>query len=263
MQTTTEGRWFQGFGAPDDARLRLVCFPHAGGAPTFFRTWQPRLQAGVELLAVCYPGHQERIAETPLDSMDVLADRVAQALAPYLDRPFALFGHSMGSAVAYATALLLDERFGVRPTRLFVSGRTAPHCTEPTEAYLADDDTLVEQVAKLGSSSAALLEQGPLRELLLPTLRADYKLIETYRPAEAKRVGCPIVAYSGDEDRGARPELMRAWSELTSARAEFHRFPGGHFYLEQRADELLRDINGHLIDDLRLHRSTRPAATAR
>ncbi|MDH6576346.1 alpha/beta fold hydrolase [Kitasatospora sp. MAP5-34] len=248
------GKWFHSYGAPADSELRLVCFPHAGGSPTFYRNWQRRLPAGHELLAVCYPGRQDRIGEPLVTDMARLADELTEALLPYLDRPFAFFGHSMGSAVAYETALRLGRRHGLRPTRLFVSGRGAPHTLEPTTTYLSDDETLLAEINQLGNSTSHLLADTALRALLLPPVRADFQLIETYQPAGRDRVGCPLVVYYGAQDRGCTPERIRGWSELSSARAEFKSFPGGHFYLEGCEGELLNHLSGYLADDLRLHR---------
>ncbi|WP_405974472.1 alpha/beta fold hydrolase [Streptomyces sp. NBC_00988] len=258
-------RWFHTYGAPGEAvsgaaagpELRLVCFPHAGGSPTSYRNWQRGLPAGVELLSVCYPGRQVRLAEPPITDMAELADRITEALEPCLDRPLALFGHSMGSAVAYETALRLSRRHGVRPVRLFVSGRGAPHTVPPSRLHLADDPTLYAEIERLGSASAHLVSHHALRELLLPALRADLRLIETYRPAAPERTSCPIVVYFGDQDRGCTPERLAAWSQLTTARAEFHAFPGGHFYLENHEPDLLCHLTGHLTTDLRLLRVTR------
>ncbi|MDH6113713.1 pyochelin biosynthetic protein PchC [Kitasatospora sp. MAP12-15] len=258
---STAGTWFHRYDAPADPGLRLVCFPHAGGSPSFYRSWQRRLPAGVELLAVCYPGRQDRIGEPAITAMSELADRLTRALLPRLDRPFAFFGHSMGSAVAYECALRLAREHGLRPTRLFASGRGAPHRVEPSAVPLAeaDTETLLGALARLGSSTVGLLSEEAVRELLLPPLRADFRLIESYRPSAPERIGCPVVVYSGEQDRGCTSELVRAWSELTMARAEFHTFAGGHFYLEQAEDALLRHLGSHLADDLRLRRVARPA----
>lgn len=258
---STAAAWFHRYDAPADPGLRLVCFPHAGGSPSYYRSWQRRLPTGVELLAVCYPGRQERIGEPAIIAMSELADRLTRALLPQLDRPFAFFGHSMGSAVAYECALRLAREHGLRPTRFFASGRGAPHRVEPSAVPLADADarTLVGAVGRLGSSSVRLLSEEALRDLLLPPLRADFRLIESYRPGGTERIGCPVVVYSGDQDHGCTPELVRAWAELTTARAQFRTFAGGHFYLEQAEDALLRHLGSHLADDLRLRRVAHPA----
>lgn len=260
--TQQGGPWFQRSGAAGPA-MKLVCFPHAGGTPGFYRDWHTVLPDGTEVLAACYPGRQQRWNEPPTDSLTDLARAAADALTPHLGTPLAFFGHSMGAALAHATALCLEERHGRPPVRLFVSGHPAPHRTEPGTLHLLDDDRLLAEVRGLGLSAAADLTDPALLALTLPTLRADLRATETYRP-DARRVRAPIVAYTGDQDADCPPAAMRNWAELTAGAFEFRSFPGGHFYLESPA-ALLRHVAGHLRDDLRLARvvaaAARPAAT--
>ncbi|WP_086661045.1 thioesterase II family protein [Lentzea kentuckyensis] len=255
--------WYQRHGRGEGTELRLVCFPHAGGTPALFRGWPGHLPAGFELLTACYPGRHSRFGEPFAETMTELADAAADALTPFLDLPLAFFGHSMGSAVAYEVALRLAERHGIAPLRLFVSGRSAPHRTRRTSTYLADDATLLAETTALGSSANAALANPDLRELVLPVLRADFRLIETYHPENPAKVRSPIVACVGDEDADCAPESVRAWAELTTSRFELRNFPGDHFYLEDHEAELVRYLTGHLREDVRLHQITRRAAVGR
>ncbi|WP_328871971.1 alpha/beta fold hydrolase [Streptomyces sp. NBC_00287] len=228
-------------------RLRLVCFPHAGGNAQLFRGWSARLPKDVELLAVRYPGRQERLAEPCVEDMAALADAVTAALLDRLDRPIALFGHSMGSSVAYETALRLQARHGVVPRRLMVSARSAPHRARPTGLHHRSDDDLVAGVRRLGDLGSEAYDVPELRELLLPALRADYRLIENYRPADPPApVHAPITAYLGSEDPGCNPDAVAAWAELTTADFHLRTYPGDHFYLAPREAELLADITEDL-----------------
>ncbi|MGV9451896.1 thioesterase II family protein [Streptomyces sp. NPDC003635] len=228
-------------------RLRLVCFPHAGGNAQLFRGWAARLPADVELLAVRYPGRQERLSEPCVEDMATLADAVTAALLPFLDRPLALFGHSMGSSVAYESALRLQTRHGVVPRRLVVSARSAPHRARPTGLHHRSDDDLVAGVRRLGDLGSEAYDVPELRELLLPALRADYRLIEAYRPADPPEVvHAPITACLGSDDPGCDPDAVAAWAELTTAGFRLRTYPGDHFYLAPREAELLADITQDL-----------------
>ncbi|KAA2257570.1 thioesterase [Solihabitans fulvus] len=255
-----DDRWFQRHGSATDPELRLVCFPHAGGASSFFRTWPHHLPDGMELLATCYPGRQGRFAEPHATSMDDLADSITDALSSFVDTPLALFGHSMGAYVAYEVALRLTAKYDVRPLKLFVSGSAAPQLNEPSGLDLADSDALVTSVRAMGSVSGQVIDNPELLEMVLPALRADFRLTEGYRPSPPSKVRSPIVAYVGDQDLDCDLDAVRAWSQVSAARFELRVFPGDHFYLEQREPELLRHLVGHLRDDLRLHQVLRASA---
>ena len=244
-------------GGVDRPELRLVCFPHAGGSPGLFRGWQQRLPERVDLRAVCYPGRHNRFSEPCATTMDELADGIVAALAPLGDTPMAFFGHSMGAAVAYEVALRLDARHGIQSIRLFASGRCAPHRVDPSQLHDADDATFLAEIRKLGAASSDVLAEPAVATMLLPVLRADFALIETYGATGAAKVRCPIVAYVGDRDEECPTEDVRAWREVTSGRFEFRVFDGDHFYLEHRQAELLRHVAGHLRDDLRFRHAFR------
>ncbi|MFD3471849.1 thioesterase II family protein [Streptomyces sp. NPDC058682] len=262
--TDSADRWFSSYRVTADPRLRLVCFPHAGGTPTAYRTWARRLPEDVEVLATCYPGRQDRYGEPFAESIHELADGITDALAPLLDTPLSLFGHSMGAAVAHEVALRLHDRYGFRPERLFVSGAEAPHRRERTDLlHTLDDESFLDAIRQLGSASLATIEDEALLALVLPAIKADYRLVETYRPASTAKTRSPVVAYVGDQDDNCGIESVRAWSETTAAGFELRVFPGDHFYLEPRERELLAHLAGHLRADMRLREALGSPAAMR
>lgn len=224
--------------------VRLVCFPHAGGTATFFRTWADRLP-GVEVLAIRYAGRQDRLTDPFPASLAVLADEVTAALEPLLDTPLALFGHSMGALLAFEVAGRLEERHGVSPARLLVSGRPAPHRAEPTAYHLAGDAALLAEVERLGNPDPLVFADPDLRELVLPALRDDYRLLETHGFAR-RRVRAGIVAYGGDRDPACGVRALPAWAELTAGGFAQRVFPGDHFYLVPCEPALVADVAGRL-----------------
>ncbi|WP_031076430.1 thioesterase II family protein [Streptomyces sp. NRRL WC-3742] len=242
-----DSAWFRRYPAPAGrTERRLVCLPHAGGAAGLFHLWGGQLGPGVEVLAARYPGRQERIAEPCLDSMPRLADAVTAALLPHLDRPLALFGHSMGASLAYEVALRLEHLHGVRPHALFVSARRAPHRVRPKEAYLGGDRAIVEEVRRLGGTDVGLLDDPDLYELVMPAIRADFRIVGTYRPQPGHPVHCPVVGYVGDGDPEVSAADLREWAEVTTGGFDLAVLPGDHFYLNRQRDALVRDLAARL-----------------
>lgn len=227
-------------------RLRLVCFPHAGGSPSVYRGWQDRLPADVELSAVCYPGRQNRINERPIDRMESLVDHVCQVLLTLADRPLALFGHSMGAVVAYEVAVRLAGEHGISPAALLVSAHAAPHlCASDARRIPIGDEQLAEQAA---AADPALLRFPELMDLAMIALRADHDLLHAYRPAFTPQVAAPIVGYLGTDDRRVSHDEMRAWSRVAAEGFELRTFPGDHFYPVGAEAELVTDIVTRLGD---------------
>jgi surfactin synthase thioesterase subunit len=227
--TSDPGIWLQCRTVLSDPGVRLVCLPHAGGSASFFRDWGDRLP-GVEVHAVRYPGRAERIAEPVPTDLRRLAHSVADAVAELADRPVALFGHSMGAAVALETAAALEAR-GINPVHLFASGsRDAPY--PPPEGWEhpdeQDDAAVVERLLTLGGTDPELAADPEFQELVLPYVRADGRMFHSYVPHPGLMVRTPVTTITGDADDDAD---RRPWSELTEGGVREHGVTGDHFYL--------------------------------
>ncbi|MCX4766718.1 alpha/beta fold hydrolase [Streptomyces sp. NBC_01275] len=257
------GAWLRRYGAePAEAEATLVCLPHAGGAPTFFRDWPELMSPEVDVLAVCYPGRQDRFHELPVTGMAEMAAAVATALVPLADRPLALFGHSMGAAVGYEAARLLRARHGIALSHLFVSAMVPPHRLRRRSRHLLSDAELAAELLAQGGTDTEVLADDELRAMVMPAVRADYRLIETYRhDAGAEPLDTPVVAYHGRQDPAVTEAAVQEWRRYTRGTAEARSFPGGHFYLREARRTLTTDLRERLLASVRP--LTRPTGAAR
>lgn len=230
----------------EDAPI-LICLPHAGGSATAYLALSRKLSPGVEVWGVQYSGRQDRHAEPAHVAMDDLVEALLPEVRTVIDRPYALFGHSMGAAVAYELALRLTTERDPTPRRLFASGRRAPSCPRAEDVHRRSDDGLLAHVAALGGIRPELLAEPDVRAMVLPALRGDYTLIETYRAVPGQALGCPVTALIGDRDPLVSRDEARAWERHTMAGFELEVFAGTHFFLNDHTPALAHIVADRLI----------------
>lgn len=221
------------------ARLRLICFPYAGGGASVYSSWHRNLPSEVEVCAVQMPGREDRIGESPLTSYDVAVDWLVTELGPWMDKPFALFGHSLGAMLSFEVARRISRDRPRRFTHLFVSGKRAPHLPvyEPP-TYSLPDEEFGNELRRLSGTPEEVLQEPELMSVLMPLLRADFRLSQTYTYRYSSPLGVPITAYGGIEDADVSPEQVEAWRELTTAAFRHKIFPGGHFFVVENSAAL-------------------------
>jgi pyochelin biosynthetic protein PchC len=241
MTTTNRNKgWIRKFHQSPGAEFRLVLFPHAGGSANVYFPLSAELSPAVEVLAVQYPGRQDRSSEPLMTDLNTMADGLSSALRPWAGRRLALFGHSMGATVAFEVARRLPV------DALFVSGRRAPGRTVDEGLHRRRDDELVAAIRAMHGPSSALFEEPELIEILLPALRGDFEASETYIHRPGPPIDCPIIGLVGTKDPRVPTEEMSYWAGFTTSAFHLHTFVGGHFYLEAQRPAVAEIVREHL-----------------
>jgi len=233
------------------ASVRLFCFPYAGGGDSIFHSWPRLLSDSIEVCPVQLPGRGSRITESPCIEINKLIPLVGQALAPYLDKPFAIFGHSMGALIGFELAHFLRSECNAEPIHLFVSGRGSPQIrNEPIDLKLFDA-TVPKVLRRFNGTPEEALENPELMELVLPVLRADVTLCNSYIYSPKPPFSFSITAFGGLDDPGLPRHGIVGWREHTTGPFALRMLPGDHFFLNTSRLPLLEAISKELEQDLR------------
>lgn len=228
-------------------RLRLFCFPYAGGSATAFSPWSTHLPAWVDLVGVQLPGRGVRLAEPPFTDIEALLDALAPVIEVEGQTPYAFFGHSLGGLLAFGLARQLRRRGAPLPVHLFVSASSAPHLRlAMPPLHLLDDDALLNALRDYNGTPPEALAHRELMALLLPAIRADFALRASYRHREDAPLATPITVFAGARDPHVSPEQSDGWRECTTARCALHRLDGDHFFLHAHAASIANTITAEL-----------------
>ena len=251
IDTTKANSWLPWPSLHPQAPLRLFCFPYAGGGASIFRSWSRELPSWVDLRPVQFPGRERRLREEPYTHITTLTNATKQALLPYLDKPFAFFGHCLGALVAFELSRQLQVDHHLQPAILFVSGHRAPQLPDRfTPAHKLPDADFALELRQRNGTREETLQNPDVMRLVLPLLRADFAVCETYTYIPGEPLECPIIAFSGANDPAVRPEELASWSSQTSAPCATQIFPGDHFFLQTARSQLLQKVSYDLTQIL-------------
>lgn len=226
------------------ACLRLFCFPYAGGSAALFRTWAEALPPDIEVCPVQLPGRESRLLEPPFTRLELLVQTLVPVLCPYLSMPFAFFGHSMGALISFELAHQLRRQYGLGPVYLFVSGHRAPQILDPDlPIHQLPESEFVEELRRLNGTPKLVLQNAELMQLVLPVLRADFALCETYVYSTEAPLDCPISAFGGLQDSGVSRDQISAWRDQTNSSFTLSMFPGNHFFLHSAQALILSAVS--------------------
>ncbi|GAB4585381.1 thioesterase II family protein [Nocardia sp. IFM 10818] len=248
-EQATDALWIRRTHPVPTPTHRLVCFPHAGGSASYFFPMSAALSGSglVEVLAVQYPGRQDRRLDPCIDDIGALAEQIYAALKPWTDLPLAFFGHSMGAIVAFEVARRFEERDGIVLAMLFASGRRAPSRHRDENVHAQDDNAIVAELRSLSGTNRTLLGDEEVLRMILPAIRSDYRAIETYRCAPEVTVRSPITVLVGDRDAKTTVDEARDWARHTTARCETRVFSGGHFFLTDHRTAVIDTVIESLL----------------
>ena len=243
-------RWIRRFHTADDAAVRLVCLPHAGGSATaYFPFSRAAAEAGLDadVITVQYPGRQDRRGEPCFDELAAMADVITDDLGQWFDRPVALFGHSMGATLGYEVARRLQAR-GARPLGLFASACPAPSVPRTEYVHQLDDDGLIAALKEISGTDSAVFVDDELLRMVLPAIRGDYTAVETYRHESGRELDCPIHVLLGADDPVVDLAEAGAWRAHTTSDCAVEVLEGGHFYLNAQLGSVLTTVAARLRD---------------
>jgi surfactin synthase thioesterase subunit len=212
-----------------------------------YRNWASHLPPAVEVVSIELPGRGARMKEPPIVSLPALIESVVEDVLPLLNVPFVFFGHSMGAVIAFELTRRLRRQINCEPQALFVAGRRAPQIPdEPRVAYNSPEDEFIEELYRMDGTPREVLENAELMDLMIPLLRADFQLVQTYEYSIDEPLQCPIIAYGGLDDIEETRDKLLCWKEHTVSAFKLHMLPGDHFFLRSSQATLL----GLLADEL-------------
>ncbi len=235
--------WFPLRQPRPSARLRVFCFPYAGGGATVYKGWEAALPPDVELVAVQPPGRERRILEPPFRDISALLDALEVELAPLLDKPFVFFGYSMGTRIALALTQRWLARGAPLPLGLGMAAAGAPHRVRESREQL-DDAAFLERLRRYEGTPPEVFAHKELLEMVLPLLRADFAIADVVLPAQP--VPCPITVFGAHQDTHVPLEALERWRELTTGDFRAHHFPGNHFFLRTSREPLLAALRNEI-----------------
>ena len=238
-------QWLQSRALSANPRVRLFCLPHAGGGATVYHPWTAELPPFVQVCPVLLPGRETRLTEALFTQIEPLVDALNRELRPWLDIPFAIFGHSMGALLAFEWTRRLQREGHPMPGWIFLSGRRAPDTPDDTSHLhsLPDRDFVEQLTRRYNGIPQEFLENNALMDVFLPVLRADIAVVESYSFHEDEPLDCPFTVFAGAKDKSVSWDQLFAWKRHTRRRFHMQILPGGHFYPQR---PLLQTISNTL-----------------
>lgn len=230
-------------------RLRLYCFAYAGGSARMYQSWQALVPPELEICAVELPGRAARFHEAPYESLHPLVDALSEVLEVDSSLPYAFFGHSLGGLLAFELARRRQVQGRSLPEQLFVSASAAPRQRTAARRPLSlmDDESLLAELKRYNGTPPEVLANRELMSLYLPTLRADFGLVDgfVYRPGP--QLAMPISVFCGTADHHVNGTGIEEWAQETRAGCTFDWFEGDHFFIHAQRQAVLERVQRNCL----------------
>ena len=233
-------------------KLRLFAFHHAGGNASMFRPWMQYLASSVDIIAVQLPGRGTRFVEPLLHDLKSVVNNLVENFSNYLDKPFIFFGHSVGALISFELVRALRKEKYPLPCHLIVSGTRAPHLpSRRKKIHNLSDSEFVSELVSYNGIPSGLLEDKELLSLLIPVIRADFTISETYTYSDSSPLSCPITAFGGMSDPYLSQKELSCWGAHTNNEFKYIFFKGDHFFLiKESYPEVTRVLNQIILREI-------------
>lgn len=232
----------------DKNALQLFCFPYGGGNSAFYQRWQNQLLSAVQICPVQLPGRGIRYLEPSYTKFELLIKDLVLGLQPFLQPPFAFFGHSMGALVCYEIARMLTAKKNPQPVHLFASAYHAPHLPDPSpKLHELPDDQFIDELIQMNGLPTELITNRKYLEVFLPALQADFTMCETYEHHKSETLTCPITVLGGSNDPETTDTKLEVWQELTTGPFALHLLEGDHFFIHSKTTKILEIIKDKVL----------------
>ncbi len=238
-------RWLPDLRPASGIELRLFCFPYAGSQASIFQNWRSYFPESISICPVHLPGRGSRFRESPIRQFPVLVDAIADAIQCHVNVPFAFFGHSLGSLIAFEVIHRLQARRLPLPVHFIASGCVAPNLVEHFNSNplsVLPDKELMDRLRQLNGTPTEIIEHAELLSLVLPAVRADFALYESYRYQSRQPLDCSLTAIGGLDDPQVNWNHLASWRQQTTGYFSLYQLPGDHFYIHQQEATLLQLI---------------------
>lgn len=243
VSTATASSWFSGQHTNPNAHFRLFCFPYAGGGSLIYRHWARHLPDTIEVVRALLPGRESRLKEPPITRLEALLEELVAEIRPFLDKPFVFFGHSMGGLISFELTRRVQKEYGLLPAHLFISAYTAPNVPDEFRVnYTLPEPQFIEEVKRLNGTPNGVLDHPELKRLVLPLIRADFELCQTYNYVPGPPLYCPITVFGGLQDQEVSSTSLEAWRHYTTGPFVLHLLPGDHFFINNSQSHILECI---------------------